>query len=82
MLRIAREQSSKGNDAWAPVISARIAELLERWLAQREAIEAYDSTDTLWITTKGNPYTSRSLSYLMNQLCEIAGIDTANRQVT
>jgi site-specific recombinase XerD len=82
VLRISREQSSKGDDAWAPVISSRSADLLERWLEQRDAIEAYDGTEAIWLTTKGNPYTSRSLSYLIDQLCEIAGIETTNRQVT
>jgi site-specific recombinase XerD len=42
----------------------------------------YDETDTLWLTTKGNPYSSRSLSYLIDQLGEVANIATNGRQVT
>jgi integrase len=82
MLRISRENSSKGDDAWNPVISERTAEVLKKWIEQRKAMQMYDDTDALWLTTKANRYGSRSLSYLMDQLCDVAGIATQNRQVT
>lgn len=82
VLRIPKEESAKGNDPWNPVISARTAEMLDRWLEQRTSIPMYDNTDSLWLTTKGNPYNSRSLSYLIDRLCDVADIPTQNRQVT
>ncbi|QRV14889.1 site-specific integrase [Haloterrigena salifodinae] len=82
VLRIPKDSSAKSNDAWDPVLSSRTAEMLDRWLEQRQAIPMYDDTDTLWLTTKGNPYNTRSLSYLIDKLCEVAGIATKNRQVT
>ncbi|WP_424014794.1 tyrosine-type recombinase/integrase [Halorubrum xinjiangense] len=82
VLRISAEDASKGDTAWAPVLSERTVEILRRWLEQRKAIPMYDDTDALWLTTKANRYGSRSLSYLIDQLCDVAGIDTTNRQVT
>ena len=81
-IRIPKEESSKSDEAWDPVISDRTATILDRWLDQRSSIPMYDGSDTLWMTTKGNPYNSRSLSYLIDQLCETANIATENRQVT
>lgn len=82
VLRIPREESSKGDHAWIPVLRTKTAEMLDRWLEERKAIPMYDDTDALWLTSKGNPYNTRSLSYLIDQLCDVAGIDTEHRQVT
>lgn len=82
VLRIPKEESVKGDHAWDPVISTRTADVLDRWLEQRQAMPMYDDTETLWLTTKANPYNTRSLSYLIDQLCDVAGISTENRQVT
>jgi site-specific recombinase XerD len=81
-LRIPDTASQKGGESWVSVISDRTASFLEQWLEQRDAMPMYDETDTLWLTTKANPYNSRSLSYLMDNLCDEAGIDTENRDVT
>lgn len=81
-IRIPKQESAKGDHAWDPVISTRTAEILDRWLDQRRSIPMFDDTDTLWLTTKANPYNSRSLSYLIDRLCDEAGIATENRQVT
>lgn len=38
--------------------------------------------DRLWLTKYGNPYGSQSLNRLLENLCEEAGIPTANRSLT
>ena len=82
VLRIPKSDSSKKADWWESSIQSRTATALSRWLEQRAALPLYDDTDALWLTRKGNPYNSRSLSYLMDNLCEIAGISTENREIT
>lgn len=81
-LRIPDTASEKETKSWVSVIRDRTALFLEKWLSQRDAMPMYDETDALWLTTKANPYSSRSLSYLMDNLCEEAGISTENRDVT
>lgn len=81
-LRIPSTASGKETKSWVSVLSERTTSILEQWLTQREVIPMYDETDSLWLTTKANPYTSRSLSYMMDQLCDEAGISTENRNVT
>jgi len=56
--------------------------LLERWLAERETREKYDDSDRLWLTRKGNPYSTQSLNGLLDRLCETAEIPTGGRDVT
>jgi integrase len=82
VLRIPKEESSKSNEAWDPVLSSRTLNIVENWLDQRRSIPMYDDTDRLWLTTHANPWNSRSLSYLMDQLCDEAGISTESRDVT
>lgn len=42
----------------------------------------YDGRDERWLTREGNPYGSASLRRILHQLCEIAGIDYENRQMS
>lgn len=81
ILRIPAE-SSKNDLSWRPAITDRTAMAPEEWLHQREYLPLYDDTDALWLTQHGNAYNSKSLSRLMDRLCEIAGINTMSRQVT
>lgn len=82
VLRIPKEESSKGNENWVVSLQSRTTELLRRWVEEREQYEKYEETDTLWLTRKSNPYSSPSLLYLLDRLCEIAGIDTRNRSMS
>lgn len=82
VLRIPKEQSSKNREHWVVGIRERTADALDRWLAQREAYPMYDDSDALWLTGRGNPFESSSLIYLLERLCEIAGIDTTNRNMS
>jgi site-specific recombinase XerD len=42
----------------------------------------YDGTDTLWLTREGNTYSSPSLNYVLERLCEKAGIPTQGRKMS
>lgn len=75
-------EASKNDLEWRPVVTDKTAMALEEWLHQRDHIPDYDDTDALWLTQKGNRYDSQGLSRLMDRLCELAEIETANRHVT
>lgn len=82
VLRIPREESSKNDEHWIVGLQNRTAEMLEYWLTQRKAISKYDDTDALWLTREANPYGSSALRYVLQKLCEIAGISTDNRTMS
>jgi integrase len=82
VLRIPKEDSSKNRDNWIVSITGRTATALDRWLTERDQYKRYEDTDTLWLTTHGNPYASKSLGRLLRKLCEDAGIRTENRQLS
>lgn len=82
VLRIPKEESSKNYDNWIVSLRTQTTEYLDRWLDQRETYPKYDDTDLLWLTRKGNPYSSQSLRYLLHRLFEEVNIPTANRQVS
>jgi site-specific recombinase XerD len=74
-LRIPEDESSKNKDNWTVSLRQETAEYLARWMEERELYEKYDDTDRLWLTRHSNPYSSSSLRYLIDNLCEIAEID-------
>ncbi|MGB9986208.1 tyrosine-type recombinase/integrase [Salarchaeum japonicum] len=74
-LRIPEEDSSKNEENWTVSLRRETAEYLARWLEEREMYEKYDDTDRLWLTRHGNPYGASSLRYMLDSVCEIAGID-------
>jgi site-specific recombinase XerD len=82
VLRIPKEESSKNTGNWTVGLQERTATVLDRWLDQREAIDRYDDTDALWLTQRGNDHSSQSLQYLLEKLCDIAGIDTEDRSMS
>ncbi|MHB9286436.1 tyrosine-type recombinase/integrase [Halobacteriales archaeon Cl-PHB] len=82
VLRIPKDDSSKNTENWTVSIQERTAEMLERWLAERETYEMYAETDTLWLTRQANVYQSRALKHVLERLCEIAGIDSEGRQMS
>lgn len=82
LLRIPKEESSKNTDNWKVSISERTAEMLERWLEERPQYDHYQDTDALWLTRERNSYESKSLRDVLNGLCDIAGISTANRSMS
>ncbi|QLH83850.1 tyrosine-type recombinase/integrase [Halosimplex pelagicum] len=82
VLRIPEQDSAKSRDNWIVSIRDRTAEFLERWCSQRENYEKYEDTDALWLTREANPYSSTALRYVLHQLCDIAEIETDNRQMS
>jgi len=82
VLRIPRAESSKNDDNWIVGLTERTAKALSYWLNEREMYDYYDGTDALWLTREGNPYQTASLRDLLVRLCEIAGIETENRQMS
>ena len=82
VLRIPAEDASKGDDNWVVSLRERTATMLERWLNERTLYDKYEDTDRLWLTRECQPYSSRSLKYLLQQLCDTADIATEDRQLT
>jgi integrase len=82
MLRIPKEESAKNRENFICGLQDRTAEALKKYLSERQAYEKYRDTDRLWLTRERNPFQSGSLSYLLNRLCDIAGIDTEDRDIS
>lgn len=81
-LEIPAKEATKSDNNWKCSISDKTARALERWINEREAYAKYDGEDNLWLNRIGNPYTSSSLNYLLNQLIEEREIDPMNRDLT
>lgn len=82
ILRIPKEQSSKNTEHWRVGLSEHSIKMLDRWLEQRETYARYDGRDELWLTREANTYGSAALRRVLHKLCEIAGIDYENRQMS
>ncbi|QGA83020.1 site-specific integrase [Halomicrobium sp. LC1Hm] len=74
-LRIPEKDSSKNKDNWTVSLREETTEYLAQWLSEREMYEKYDSTESLWLTRHGNPYSGKSLRVLLDNLRDIAGIE-------
>jgi integrase len=74
MFRIPKEESTKNTDNWTVSISERTANILRKWVSERENYEKYRGTDALWLTKYDNPYSSKSLNDLLDNLREAADI--------
>lgn len=82
VLRIPAEDAIKNDIDWTVGLRTRTAKILKRWLAERETRNKYQDTDRLWLTKYGNPYGSWSLNYWFRKLCDEAGIDRSNRNLS
>lgn len=82
LLRIPTEQAVKHRDNWEVPIHDRSARFLAQWIEERRMYDRYEGTDKLWLTREGEPYSSRSLKYVLRCLCDEAGIDYENRTMT
>lgn len=49
---------------------------------KREHYDRYKGTDVLWLTSRGNRHSSKSLRRILHRLCDRAGIETANRKMS
>ena len=82
VLRIPKQDSSKNVGNWTVGLKDETVAYLERWLEERKRYEHYEDTDALWLTARGNQYSSQSLRRLLHRLCDEAGIETANRKMS
>lgn len=81
-LDIPKEESSKNEENWQCSLSRNSVRALDQWLDERESYEKYEYSNALWLNKKKNPYTSKSLNYLLDQLIEEAGIKAAGRALS
>ncbi len=82
LLRIPVEDSSKSFDHWRVSLQDKTAEILRRWLNEREQYNRYRNRDEIWLTREDNSYASSSLRYTLHRLCDIADIPVENRQAS
>lgn len=82
VLRIPYVDASKNEGNWTVSLTDRTATALSRWLVERCQSSRYEDTNLLWLTSHGNPYGSQSLGQLLRRLCDQAGIDYENRQMS
>jgi len=82
VLRIPKEESSKNTDNWIVSLTDRTAGALRRWLNEREAYQKYEDSPALWLNRQGNRYEGYSLNRILREICDEAGIDRENRDVS
>jgi integrase len=82
VLRIPKAESSKNEAHWVVSLQDDTADMLDRWLAQRDTNPMYDDSDHLWLTREANPYGSSALRQVLRRLCDTAGIDYEHRQMS
>ena len=82
VLRIPKDESSKNRDNWTVSLRDQTARTLASWLEERNNYTKYDNREEIWLTKYSNPYQSDSLGYLLEKLCEEAGIATENRSLS
>lgn len=81
-LDIPGNEATKSDNDWKCRLSDRSMRALGRWLDERKRYEKYDGTDALWLNRRGNPYNSRTLNYLLDQLIEDSSIEPNGRNIT
>jgi integrase len=74
LFRIPKEDSTKNEDNWTVSMSERTANILRKWVSERENYEKYRGTDAIWLTKYSNPYSSQSLNRLLDKLRDHSGI--------
>jgi site-specific recombinase XerD len=81
-LDIPGDEATKSDNDWKCRLSDRSMRALGRWLDERKQYEKYAGSDALWLNRRGNPYESRTLNYLLNQLIEDSSIEPTGRDLT
>jgi site-specific recombinase XerD len=82
VLRIPADESSKNRENWTVALKSETSDILARWIEERARYEKYEDTDALWLTRRGNPYSSSSLKTILHRACDRAGINTEHRDMT
>jgi len=81
-INIPPEYAVKNDKEWTSELSKRSTLLLKRWFEQRANKPKYDDVDHIWLNRKGNPYNSKTLNTLLDNLMEEAGIEANGRKLT
>ena len=82
MLRIPKDESTKNTDNWHIALSDRTANILRKWLSERESYDKYQGMEALRLTKYGKPYGRSSLNRLLKKLCEEADIPVKHRDMS
>lgn len=80
-IHIPREHAAKNREDWHVAIRERTARDLQNWIDQRACKTKYDDSERLWLNQRGNPYTSKTLNSLLDNLLDEAGIDADSRKL-
>ncbi len=81
-LIIPKQDACKNRENWEVALKTETAEIVGRWLKEREHLEKYQDRNELWLTRESNPWSSSSLNNLLRRLCDEASIDRTNRRIT
>jgi integrase len=82
VLAVPTEDVVKDGEQPEVALTDQTVSTLNRWLTERQNYPEYDDTDALWLNRKGNRYNSDTLNYLLDNLCEEAGISRTNRNIS
>lgn len=79
---IPSEVAVKNDKKWENELSSQSVEILGRWLEQRSNKQKYDRSAHVWLNRKGNPYNSKNLNNLLDNLIEQSEISPGHRNLT
>lgn len=82
VIAVPPKKTVKDGDPTEIALTQRTVNSLRRWLEERENYEKYDETDAVWLNRKKNRYNSDTLNYLLDKLCDEAGITQENRNIS
>lgn len=81
-IKVPAEEIIKDGANTKMVLREETVNALRRWKEERENYSKYDDSDAVWLNRKGNRYNSDTLNYLLDKLCDEAGISQKNRKIT
>lgn len=82
VMLVPAEDAIKDGEEYEVALTDSTVTILERWLEERANYPKYDDTDAIWLNRKGNRYTSDTLNYLLDNLCDAAEINRENRNIS
>lgn len=78
---IPKGEATKNDAPWRVELTDEGTLALDKWLDQRALMDLYDGRDEIWLTRKGNPYSSGPLNHLLRNLMDEAGIKSRGRKL-
>jgi integrase len=82
VIAVPPKKTVKDGESTEIALTERTVNALRRWLEERENYAKYDDTDAVWLNRKKNRYNSDTLNYLLDKLCDEAGITQENRNIS